>query len=436
MAFVMTQGQLTAVEPASVLSGWDTNLPSYLQMADSHWMTYAEIYRTQPAVRTVVEFLSRNIASLGLDVYHRIDDNDREKDVRHALARLLERPWPGTKWNKYKLLHWTVSEFSIYNCAYWLKGKNTDGDMALMPIPRARMQPIGRNPLSPEGYRLFGNRGQRDVGADEVVHFYGYAPEDPRNGVPPIEALRQVLAEEYAASQWREQMWRNGARLGGVITRPKDAPKWKDDARRRFSEEWRAFYSGDGPEAGGTAVLEEGMDYKATGMTPRDAQYIESRKLTLREVAIAYHINPMMIGIMDEGTTKGSVQELHTHLYQDTLGPYLAMFAQDIETQLLPDLDMLGSVDGSVYVEFNIESKLRGSFEAQVAAVQAAVGGPYMTRSEARARFNLPHLDEADELIVPLNVVAGGLANPRDTAPDNPANEESNSQPPAPQPAV
>src|SRR5690606_36024496 len=67
--------------------------------------------------------------------------------------------------------------------------------------------------------------------------------------------------------------------------------------------------------------------------------------------------------------------------------------------------------------EFNIEEKLQGNFEEQAAALQTAVGGPWMTRAEARSLRNLPTIDGADELIVPMNVTEGGLASPNDTAP-------------------
>jgi hypothetical protein len=79
-------------------------------------------------------------------------------------------------------------------------------------------------------------------------------------------------------------------------------------------------------------------------------------------------------------------------------------------------------------VEFNLKAKLAGSFEEQARALQSAVGGPWMTRNEARAMDNLSSVDGADELIVPLNVIAGGLASPNDTAPNNPDNGPSNGQ--------
>ncbi|MDX2863445.1 phage portal protein, partial [Streptomyces scabiei] len=72
----------------------------------------------------------------------------------------------------------------------------------------------------------------------------------------------------------------------------------------------------------------------------------------------------------------------------------------------------------NLYIEANLEAKLRGSFTEQAALLQTAVGAPYMLRSEARAVQNLPHVDGTDELVTPLNVIVGGLASPRDTAPD------------------
>lgn len=433
MAFVITSGQLARIDPAgNTYSRWGypSALPTHVEMSHNQWMTYEAIWKAQPALRTVISFLARNVAQLGIDPYRRKGDNDREKLRDHPLSRLLEDPFPGSKWTKYRLMAWTVSEYCIYDCAYWLKGRADDGQPTLIPVPRRYIEPIGESPFFPEFYRITGTKGYRDLDPEQVVHFFGYNPEDPRQGVSPIETLRQILAEEFAANSFREKMWRNGAWVGGVITRPEKAPRWSDEARMRFRTDWRAQYSADGADAGGTPVLEDGMTYQTTGITAQEAQYIEARKLTREEVAVQYHVNPAMLGLMDK-TSGADMPEIHKMLYADTLGPMLTAFAQDIERQVLPDL----SPNRDVYVEFNLAEKLRGSFEEQAAAISSSVGGPWMTRSEARARHNLPHLTEADELITPLNVTAGGLASPRDTAPDDAHNEESNGKPPQARPA-
>jgi len=426
VAFVVTAGQLQQVQRTP--NWWGASTP-HVQLSPALTMTYQALWRAQPALRTVVSFLARNVASLGLDPYRRGANNDRSKLTDHPLAQLLERPVPGTKWTKYRLLNTLMQDLCIFDDAYLLKMRLEGGVRAIQPMPNRFITPIGDNPFAPDGYRIVGNRGTREVSPDQVVHIHGYNPDDPRRGTSPIETLRQILAEEYAASVYREQMWRNGARVAGYIKRPLDAPKWSDATRDRFRNDWQAQYAGSGPETGGTPVLEEGMEFLNAGVTPRDAQYVEARKLTREEVAVAYHVSPVMIGLMD-GATFSNVTELHKMLYQDTLAPYLVQLAQDLECQLLADLDPVAAKSGSVYVEFNLAEKLRGSFAEQSSAMQSAVGGPWMSRAEARAMYNLPHVDGSDELIVPLNVLTGALASPNDTAPDNPSNEASNGQPP------
>jgi HK97 family phage portal protein len=428
MAFVVTAGQIARVDPQNYYRGWGypSAMHSQIQLDSTTWMTYESVWRSQPAVRTVIGFLARNVAQLGIDPYRRVSQTDRQKVPDHPLGRLLEDPFPGSKWTKYRLMSWTMHELGIFDCAYWIKGRASDGTPTLLPMSRRYLEPIGDNPIQAQAYRLTGSNGYRDLDPDSVVHFHGYDPDDNRNGVSPIETLRQILAEEYSAGQYREQMWRKGARVSGYISRDVKAPRWSDDARNRFRADWRE-YEGNSMQSGGTPVLEDGMTYTASGITPRDAQYVEARKLTREEVAVAYYINPAMLGLMD-GTTTGNIPELHKMLYMDTLGPILTMLSQDIERQILPDLDPAGDV----YVEFNLAEKLRGSFEEQAAAISSSVGGPWMTRSEARALHNLSHLPEADELITPLNVTQGGLASPRDTAPNEPHNEESNGQLPKP----
>ena len=76
-----------------------------------------------------------------------------------------------------------------------------------------------------------------------------------------------------------------------------------------------------------------------------------------------------------------------------------------------------------LYVEFNIQAKLNGSFEEQGAILQQSVGGPYLTRNEARARLNMPSVDGGDDLIVPLNVTQNGDQNPIPAAPAEPEAE-------------
>ncbi|QIJ66411.1 phage portal protein [Streptomyces sp. JB150] len=377
-------------------------------MADGIYHEYAHLYRCQPQIRTVVSFLARNIAQLGLHAFRRVSDTDRERLTDHPLPQILAAP--GAQLTRYRLIERLVSDIAIYDTAYWVKVRVDGGNViGVIPVPPSRMTIEGASWLQPEAFRIHGSKGDLELAPDQVVHFHGYDPVDLRYGSSPIDALRSLLAEEFEANRAREQMWRNGGRLSGVLKRPADAPAWADGAKARFREGWRGYV-----ESGqGTPILEDGMSYEQLAIDPAKAQYIEARKLTREEVAAAYHIPLPMVGILDNATFS-NIREQHQQLYQDTLGPWLQMIQEEIGLQLIPDLpDSEG-----VYVEFNLQEKLRGSFEEQAQQLQTAVGAPWLTRNEARARMNLPQIDGGNDLITPMNVLVGGQASPTDSAPE------------------
>lgn len=409
MAFVVSQGQLTA-------TSWMTypSSPAAVRLADGEYRSYAHLWRTQPQVRTVVSFLARNIAQLGIHAFRRVSDTDRERLADHPLIELLSRP--SSQMTRYRLIERLVSDVAIYDRAYWVKAKAPQGVASIVPVPPWRVFPEGPSWLEASDFRIYGEAGELVLPADQVVSFHGYNPGDARVGASPLEALESMLAEEFEATRSRGQMWRNGGRMTGVLTRPADAPDWSK-GRDRFVESWKAYTAG-GSMAGGTPILEDGMQYQQLALDPQKAQYIEARKLTREEVASAYHIPLPMVGILDHATFS-NIKDQHKQLYQDTLGPWLTSLKEDIELQLLPDV----ADSQNVYIEFNLADKMRGSFEEQAAASSTATGRPWMTVNETRARNNLPAIEGGDDLTTPLNVTTGGLASPRDTAPDEPSTE-------------
>lgn len=399
MPFVISAGQLSATSAPSSSSY------SALSLSDDYVLEYGALYRSNASVQTVISFLARNIAQLGLHTFRRVSDTDRVRVTDHPLPKLLGSPSPGV--TRYQLVEGLISDLCIYGDAYLLKAR-MGAETFLVRLPPDRISLSGSSWWSAGEYTLVGGRGRVSFPAADIVHVHGYNPIDQRRGLSPLESLRSVLAEEYEAGKYRKDLWRNAARPGGVLTRPAGAPKWSDEAFNRFKSSW-ASYAGNGTSVGGTPILEDGMEFAPLSITPESAQYIEARKLTMVEVANAYHVPPTMVGLM-EGATFSNITEQHKMLYQDTLGPIVEMVTEVLEAQLLPDFP---DTDG-LYLEFNIQEKLRGSFEEQAAAASTATGRPWMTANEQRARMNLPRIDGGDSLVTPLNVLVGGQASPRD----------------------
>lgn len=408
MATVQSLGEYMNLNP--LWSPWPDRTGVF--MYDQYNRTYSEMYRSQPNIRTCVDFLSRNIAQLGLQVFRRISNTDRERLLDHPLTKLLNMPLPPVmKVTKYRHIESTMGDLGIYFNAFWLKLRQENLVTGLIRVPPEFILPEGG--LIPSRYLLRMSTGNKFFPPEDIVHFKGYNPENPIAGLSPLETLRRILAEEYASGQYRQELWLNGARMKGFIKRPLNAPTWGDDARERFIAEFNQLYAGPG-NGGSTAVLEEGMEWQDASFDSQETEYIQGRKLTREECARAYHIPLPMVGILDNATFS-NITEQHQNLYQDSLGPWLESIQQDIELQLMTDF--LNVED--VYVEFNMMEKLKGDFNEQVKTLQSAVGRPWMTADEARARMNLPSLGgDAAELVTPLNVVVGGQASPQDSTPD------------------
>ncbi|HBF40819.1 MAG TPA: phage portal protein [Anaerolineaceae bacterium] len=386
---------------------WPASGSRSLTLYDSYSYDYSTLYKTQPNVRVCVDFLARNIAQLGLHVYRRLENDDRVRVRDHGIAKLLDLPLPASyKVTQYRLLESLMGDLGVYHNAFWLKLRNETGFYGLLRIPPVYVTVSGS--LYPTGYTITYADGPRKYDPLDIVHFRGYNAENAVSGLSPLETLRRILAEEQASGDYREHFWGNAARMAGVIERPATAPEWSDTARQRFKSEFSELYAG-GDNSGKTAVLEEGMQWKAISFNPQEAEYLSGRKLTREECARAYHIPPPLVGILDHATFS-NITEQHKNLFTDVLGPWCESIEQEIALQVLPEF---ADQDG-VYVEFNIQEKLQGDFQTQTQSLQSAIGRPWMTANEGRARMNLPRMDGGDELVTPLNVISGGQASPND----------------------
>lgn len=384
---------------------------------DPSKLTAAQMWETQPHFRTVVTFLARNIAQLGLHSFERDGETDRRRDRDSVLAQTLRDVDGHT--TTFELVFALVGDLALYDRAYWWAAPSSEMPSGWMirRLPPTWVEPVMANPWEVREYRVYIRPdGTPDiVEPDHILAFPGYHPGRMFGFSPTVDALRETLQEQVEAAKYRAQVWKRGGRVSSVLERPIGAPQWSDAAREAFREDWYAKYTGSGSMAGGTPILEDGMSLRRIDFSAAEQQFVEAAKLSLQTVAAAFHVNPTMIG-QNEGATYSNVREFRKMLYGDTLGPLVAQIEGRINSFLVP---RMGLDRGRFYVEFNIEEKLQGNFEEQSSALQTSTGAPWMTRNEARALRNLPAVEGGDALVTPLNVLIGGQASPADSGSQN-----------------
>lgn len=376
-------------------------------------LTARQLYATQANLQAVVSFLADSVAQLPLKVYVRDENNKRIRDKESPAARLLYRP--NADQTAYDFVNAVMVEYLLMGVStvWLLPDPDSESGYQLRMIPKEWIMNTERSTnYAPDKIRITAGTGGGyiDIPRTEFVQFRRYSPGNPGGYNSPISALRQTLNEQIQADKFRSNIWSSSGRFNAYITRPANVQPWTDEQRKSFLTAFREGWGEGGSNAGKMPLLEDGMEIRPYQFNAKEAQYVETKQLSREDVAAAYHVNPSLIWHTTT-QTYASAKDNARALYADCLGPTLQMLQQRINSFLLP---MVGA-DPDTYVIFDLTEKLKGSFEERASILQASVGGPWMTRNEARADNDMPPVDGGDELIVPLNVVEGGQASPQDT---------------------
>jgi HK97 family phage portal protein len=387
--------------------------------------SYSRIYRTQSAFRSVVDFLARNISSIHMKLSEEIDGAQTPRPD-HPAMRVLDHPQGGVPYSR--LMRQIVADKCIWDvAAVWKVRENFNptpnpesrlvtnkGEVvSLVRLPIPFLSLMQASLTSPLMFELTAGERIR-IPAEDVIWMPGYAPDSNVAGVPPVETLRQILAEEWAAAKDQENKWKNGAQANVVFLQKDGTPGLDPDSAENFKTSWRNKYGGV------TASNAREWPLLPPGITPHDIafdaasmQYLATRQFTREEVCKEFGIAPSLMGVTNANFA--SLDMYHQMLYQDTLSPWCISIQEEFEEQFLREWE---AVDSGFALDFNMTAKLMGSFEQQAKIGQQAVGGPWMTLNEFRAKFmQLPPLPGGDDIMVPLNTVRGGgdQANPQDS---------------------
>lgn len=375
-----------------------------------------ELFATQSNLHSVITFLANNISQLPLKVYKRNDDDKRERDRDSNIAKLLYQP--NTDQTSFEFWYALCVEYFLYGEAIvWLLPSltsNSGFEMRIIPSDWVVDKKQTTN-FAYDSIKVKSNtNGQYiEITSDQLIIFKMYSPSNPSGYQSPVSSLKQTLTEQIQANKFRTKLWKSSGRLNSYISRPANVQPWSKETRENWVESFRKGWSANGSKEGAMPILEDGMEIKPYQFNAKEAQYVESVQLTREEVCGAYGIKPSLI--WSSSQTYASAKDNARALYSDCLGPVLQMFQQRINTFLVPKVVK----DTNLYVIFDLDEKLKGSFEERANYYQSACGVPYLTVNEVRADLDKPPVEGGDERVIPLNVLIGGQASPQDSTPND-----------------
>ncbi|WP_275789805.1 phage portal protein [Pararhizobium gei] len=207
----------------------------------------------------------------------------------------------------------------------------------------------------PEAYDYRVGNHVRRIAADDgrLLHLKLFHPLDDHLGFPPLAAAQMALDLSNAAATWNKALLDNSARpSGALVYQPKEGGNLSADQYDRLKSELDEGYSGP-TRAGRPLLLEGGLDWKAMGLSPKDMDFVEAKNGAARDIALAFGVPPMLIGIPGDNTY-ANYQEANRALYRLTVLPLIGRTAAALSgwlsgrfgeaLRLAPDLDQVAGL--------------------------------------------------------------------------------------------
>jgi HK97 family phage portal protein len=358
---------------------------------------------TIPAVSTAVRLIGGTVGSMPQDVYRRTEEGGRELALRHWAHPLLhDAPneyHTAFTWRELLVTH-VLLWGNSYNRIEWLQNGTAGALLPLMPWcvePRLTSGGV-------KYYTVHLDNGKEDLPDDEVLHVPGVSYDGMR-GMSVIERMRDAMGLSKAAEDLAGAFFANGAKVGGILEVP---GKMDPEAQKNLVESLqKTLTSKEG--AFKAIVLEEGAKFHGPTMMPfKDAQFLELRGYQRAEILAEFGVPPHLGGLSDKQTSWGTgIEQMDIGYAKHTIMPLCARIEMECNRKLF----RRGS---GYYTKFNLDALMRGDFKSRMEGLQIAVGGPWLTRNEARAveDWNRSSEEGMDKVLTALNMGAGATPKP------------------------
>ena len=379
------------------------------------------------AVYSCVRILSEAVASLPLNVYRYTDTGGKEKAFDHPLYRLLHDE-PNPEMSSFIFRETLMTHLLLWGNAYAQIIRNGKGEViALYPLMPDRMT-VDRDSNGRLYYKYRKSNddaptmesGVVSLAPSDVLHVPGLG-FDGLVGYSPIAMAKNAIGLAIAAEEYGSKFYANGAAPSGVLEHPGTL---KDPTRVRDS--WNSTFGGSS-NSHKVAVLEEGMKYTPISISPNEAQFLETRKFQINEIARIFRVPPHMVGDLEKSSFS-NIEQQSLEFVKYTLDPWVIRWEQALYRTLLSEEEKK-----TFFFKFNVEGLLRGDYQSRMQGYATARQNGWMSANDIRELEDLDRIPAelgGDLYLINGNMLplesAGAFANisPTTTEKEEPNEEQ------------
>ena len=335
------------------------------------------------AVYSCVRILAEAVAGLPLHLYEYTDSGDKEKANNNNLYFLLHDE-PNPEMTSFVFRETLMTHLLLWGNAYAQIIRNGKGEViALYPLMPNRMT-VDRNNTGEIIYTYqVGSddaktikEGTVTLRSSDILHIPGLG-FDGLVGYSPIAMAKNAIGMAIACEEYGAKFFANGATPGGILEHPGTV---KDPAKVR--ESWTSAFGGSS-NSNKVAVLEEGMKYTPISISPEQAQFLETRKFQINEIARIFRVPPHMVGDLEKSSFS-NIEQQSLEFVKYTLDPWVVRFEQAMVRALLTSTEKK-----RYFIKFNVDGLLRGDYQSRMNGYATARQNGWMSANDIRQLENL-----------------------------------------------
>ncbi len=379
---------------------------------------------TLAAYFAAIRAISEDVAKMPIRVYVPMTPRGKDHKPTHRVAQLLNRR-PNSEMTAMSLREVLIQHALGWGNGYAELVRNGRNEVVEMyPIHASRIR-VGRNKRGELTYYICNDDATETPFASvDIFHVHGLGG-DGITGYSVLQYASESLGLGLAAQKFGASFYGNGTKTSGILTHPGTL---SPTAQENLRKSWRSAQQ-NLTNAQGVAILEEGLKYEPISIPPEQAQFLETRKFQVDEVARWFRIPPHKLGALDRATFN-NIEHLGISYWQDTLTSWSERFEQEAEAKLLTPAE----TDLGMQVDHDFTDLLRGdsTSHGEFLSKMFNIGG--MSVNDIRDSLGLNGIGPAgDVYLTPVNLAPAGTVPNEQVEPQEPASPDIEDPPGEPE---